>query len=640
MPRSFFSNIQAIIIDHKYLFLFLIVGIISIPVPLYFPLSGIDPSCVIGINLAYLNHLQYGTDIVYTYGVLGFLAWQLVLNYNLWRTSLLFSALTYILFSVSVFFLLKKFSAEWFHYIIFLPLLYVILTLKMPNLWLLLSLSILLYLILDRKEPNETILAGLGGIGFLLALDSHIKFDVFLNSLILIITFCAISLFLKQNSRRSLMLLASYFTSFFLIWAAAGQNFANIPAYLIGGFEIIRGYNEAMTVQGPLWQVFAGIFAILLFCVLLVYFAIRKERDVLIFFCLNIFILFSAFKTGFGRHDGHVVQFFCVYLLFLGIFMVLLTKELVHKDFRKLIIPCLLIGLLTTGFFSYCVYLDNPKIFQQNAVFMSPSYEYSFKLITNEQLFQHRVDIQRENLTEVYNLHTTFLQNIDRQTVDIFPSDIALCWGYGLNWSPRPVFQSQQAYTQYLDDINSRHFTGTGSPEKILFAYKTIDGRYAPFDEPKTFRTILEHYSYSDQSGQFILLNRSVEEIGPREIMTGSASGKMGYPVGIPTSDNLVFGEVNIRYSNFGNLMKIVYKPAPLFIRFQLNNISTTQRYRFVPDTAENGLLLSAYIENGTTLAEIFKGRINHDITGFIIETDHPEQYMNEFPVTFYSLNA
>jgi len=69
-------------------------------------------------------------------------------------------------------------------------------------------------------------------------------------------------------------------------------------------------------------------------------------------------------------------------------------------------------------------------------------------------------------------------------------------------------------------------------------------------------------------------------------------------------------------------------------------NNETTQRYRFIPDTAENGLFLSGYIRNGTTLAEIFNGRINHDITGITIETDHPEYYMDEFPVDFYSIKV
>ena len=640
MPRSIILKFISLIAKYKYLVLFLIIGIISIPVPLYLPVAGIDPSAVIGINLAFLNHFQYGVDIVYTYGVLGFLAWQLVLDYNLWRASLLFSAATYVIFVIAVFFLLKKFSAEWFHYLIFLPLLYVILTLKMPFWWLLLSLSIFLYLILTRKAPSELIIPGLASIGFLLALDSHIKFDMFLNSLFLVFIFCALCFLLKKDFRMPLVLMASFFSFLLLIWAATGQNFTHIPAYLIGGFEIVKGYNEAMTLQGPVWQVYAGIFTILFFCVLGGYFSIRKQKEILIFFIFNLFILFSAFKTGFGRQDGHIVQFFCIYLLFLGVIMVPLTKELSHKNSRNFIIPCLLITLLIMGFFSYGVYLDSPSIVKRNIIFMSPLYDHSIKLINDEQFFEQQVDIQRKKTKETYLVNATILENIDQKSVDIFPSDIAFSWAYGLTWSPRPVFQSQQAYTQYLDDINSRHFTGIGSPDKILFAYKTIDGRYAPFDEPKTFRTILLNYSYSDQAGQFILLNRTIQAIGNTEIRIGSSSGKMGDLVRVPISDGLVFGEITIRYSLFGNFMRIVYKPAPVYIKFQVTNNTTTQRYRFVPDTAENGLFLSGYIGNRTTLAEVFRGTINHDITGIIIETDSSGQYMNEFPISFYSLKA
>ena len=640
MPRPFFSKFISLVVKYNYLFLFLIIGILSIPPPLYFPAAGMDPSGVLGINLAFLNHFQYGKDLVYTYGVLGFLAWQMVLDYNLWRASLLFSALSYTIFSVSVFLLIKKFSAEWFHYLIFIPLLYVILTLKMPFWWLLISLSLFLYLVMTQKGPPGIMLFGLAGIGFLLALDSHIKFDMFLNSLFLVAIFCIADFLIKKDFREPLVLLASYFSSLILIWAATGQNFVNVTAYLVGGFELIKGYNEAMTVQGPLWQVYAATFSILFFGILVAYFAIRKQKEVLVFFGLNAFILFSAIKTGFGRHDGHVVQFFCIYLLFLGIVLVLLTKELGQIKFRKFIIPCLLITILTIGFFSYAVYLDNPSIFKKNAVFLSPSFDYSFRLLNNEQLFQHQVGTHREKIKEAYPVNATVLQNMGQQSVDIFPWDIALCWGYGLNWSPRPVFHSQQSYTQYLDDLNSRHFLGAGSPEKILYAYKSIDGRYPPFDEPKTFRTVLLQYSYRDQSGQFIVLNRSANEIRYTEVFRSSLTGKMGDLVRVPASDDLVFGEVDIRYSTFGELLKIVYKTAPVYIRFKLVNNDTTQRYRLVPGTAENGLFLSGYIGNGTTLAEIFKGGVTHDIAGIIIETDHPEQYVSEFPIVFYALKA
>lgn len=96
-----------------------------------------------------------------------------------------------------------------------------------------------------------------------------------------------------------------------------------------------------------------------------------------------------------------------------------------------------------------------------------------------------------KDLQNQYPLSPEILAMLANHTVDVFPWDVALAYAYGLDWDPRPVFQSYSAYTASLDALNAAHFNSNSSPDYVIFAAESIDGRYPLFDEPATFRSLL-----------------------------------------------------------------------------------------------------------------------------------------------------
>jgi len=229
-------------------------------------------------------------------------------------------------------------------------------------------------------------------------------------------------------------------------------------------------------------------------------------------------MLFSVFKSGFVRHDGHVLIFLAVFALFLGFILVSLTNELKASKMKSFMTFNIILCLAMIGSFMTCICIIAPWVPQANVISNAPSTELSLCLMSNETLFDNLVTSQKESIKNTYPLEPTLVDRINNQSVDIFPWDVALCWAYDLNWSPRPVFQSYTAYTPYLDTINSQHFVDIEkSPKNILYFYSSIDGRYPLFEEPETFRTILNNYSYVDQSNGFIQLNRSSRPVGESE---------------------------------------------------------------------------------------------------------------------------
>lgn len=633
-----YSRIKPALIEHKYFFLYLMVGVWTFQLFSHLPNPGLDPSWGIGINWAHVNNFQFGTDAVFTYGILGFLGHPLTLDYNLWKMSIIFSVLTNFLLIFSSYLLLREFCARWYHYVFLIPILLVILPVTAPQWKMLISLSLFLYLILVQKSTPGTHLLYLSAIGFGLAVNSLIKFDMLWNSLYLIVAFCSIGFISKRNIKQGAILIISFILSFWAIWLTMQQHPENILPYLRGGFELTRGYSEAMAISGPLWHVIVGCISLLFIMMVGVYFFIHKRRDLVIFFILTGFTLFSVFKSGFVRHDTHVLIFLAVCALFLGFILGLLTDELKTSKMKPFMTFNIILCLAMIASFMASICIIAPWALQANVISNAPSTELSLRLMSDETLFDNLVASRKESIKDIYPLKLTLIDRINNQSVDIFPWDVALCWTYDLNWSPRPVFQSYTAYTPYLDTINNQHFVADeGSPKNILYAYSSIDGRYPLFEEPKTFRTILNNYSYVDQSSGFIHLNRSSRPVGEAEDI-GLKTVKMGEPIGIPEYNGEVFGHIDVQYTLLGNLMKSIYKPEPVYVQFQLKDGITSQWYRFIPDNAVNGLFLSQYVGDADTLAWIFQGHLINDIHTITIRTDHPEYYEDTIQVRFVGL--
>ena len=220
-----------------------------------------------------------------------------------------------------------------------------------------------------------------------------------------------------------------------------------------------------------------------------------------------------------------------------------------------------------------------------------------------------------------------------------FPWDISLAWAYDLKWSPRPIFQSYSAYTQYLDKKNSRHFIGNNAPDVILYTGKSIDGRYPIFEEPSTFRNILLNYKYQNNSGTWIILSHSKDtDLSNRTEYLGTTEAKIGEIAEVPNYNGYIFGYFTFDYNLFGKVVKMIYKPPPAKIKFVLKDGEITQEFRFIPGTAKNGLFLSQYADNNEEISSLLRGELRNNIKGLIIDTSNPAFYSKNITLRFVGI--
>ena len=267
--------------NHQYWIVPLIFGIWTLPNPIIFPDSGLDPSWVVGLNLAFLENLQFGKDIIFTFGPLGFLWEPMLLDYRLWVLSLIFTLTIHFLFIACVFYVVKKAFGKLNFQFMLIP----ILIFAIPyfiDYKLLIIASLISYIILTDDFLSKKHYSVLAFIGLLLSIATLIKFTAFFMSISIIVMFFICCILVKKDIKCGIYLLLSYFIFLISIWAVAGQDFTNLVAYLYSGMEISNGYVDAMGVFGPGWQVLLGIVSL---CIFLLQLSLRQENQKKMWLC-------------------------------------------------------------------------------------------------------------------------------------------------------------------------------------------------------------------------------------------------------------------------------------------------------------------------------------------------------------------
>jgi len=188
-------------------------------------------------------------------------------------------------------------------------------------------------------------------------------------------------------------------------------------------------------------------------------------------------------------------------------------------------------------------------------------------------------------------------------TVDVYGNWQSVAIAYGLDYRPRPVFQSYIAYDAALAAMNARHLRDD-PPQSLLFAINYTDGRYPALDDALSWPEILAHYAPVAASRDFVAMRR----MKPRTLRVVAARtlhGRLGEPLAIPPAA-LLWAEVHVETTMLGKLLAFAYKLPEL--RIAVNGIEG----RFLRRTAGAGFLLSPIV---TQPRELFGGQPARSMT-------------------------
>lgn len=551
------------------------------------PSVGLDSSWNGGLAMAIHDGLQWGRDIVFTYGPLGFMNGQGLWYGDLGMIAFAYLSSLYVAFCITLVWALRRLVGG-------LPA--VAIAFLIVTVLPLVEQAIVVALLLSMRaltgERSERAIHALvfGGASFA-AVEMLIKF----SAGPVIATFFLIALIgLRARWWQVCAYLGLLAAEVLALWLITGQSLGEVPNFLRNTYEIISGFSAAMvtTTDVPAWQVTVATIAAAGVMVGLVVASTQGAyRDARARWCgiaLMGLAAFTVFKEGVVRTDaGHLSLFFSTACI-LWIAIPWARSRWYWMLAGVAVIVAIGWPVRPTG--------------QANNLDVVANVGHAFDQVETLTSASRREELReagRASMEAIYQLEPETLAALRGHTVAIEPWEIGVAWAYDLDWQPLPVFQNYSAYTARLDRINSAALLSRNGPERLLrenvglvfpeFPTRGIDGRFPGWDPPEQARTALCNFAVVRASERWQVLARVPDRCGASRPL-GTVEVDPGEEVAVPAPKPHEVVWARINGVEVGGLERLLASVSHARTRHAI--VNGKRSYRLIPGTAADGLML------------------------------------------------
>ena len=570
----------------------------------------IEDSWIQVLHLAFLKHLRFGRDIVFTFGPWGFL-------YGGYRPEThLISVLVWLGLAIIFWWSgwrvaqlsFQNDLARWVWLMAVTSLTGITVFLNIDARLISFPLLLLLLHYLDEdgrmRGSRNALLVGIG-------LLSLVKFTILILSAGILLAIAVDTLWRK---RRTPWDLAAFVGAILLFWLSAGQRWGSLGPYLRNSWEMTAGYTEAMMSTGPHEAEFVVGFVILALA-LGANVALATWKRLRSFGLLPLgavgFTIFNIFKYGFVRDDGHEALAAAI-LLLVSLMCLTMTWPSARKQHWWLqacsFLP--MIAVYVFAVFSFQRFEEPPFTEQWVETFGPLKWLAPIELLYNGGQLRRAYDQFLSGYREEFPLPP-----IDGDT-DLYSWNQIELFANRLRYRPRPVFQSYSAYTPRLAELNAAHLRNENAAQTIVWDGFTMDGRYGSLEDGLSWPELLTRYDVRQVEVSFVVLSRSRI---PRRYMLSplrESTIKFGEPLSLPATGNgLVWAEIEVNRSPIGSLVSTLFKPPVLSLQTTLRS-GQLRTNRFVPEMARSGFVLSPFVDGCPEFAALASAERPQRLTG------------------------
>jgi hypothetical protein len=579
------------------------------------PIGELDPSWQAVLEFAAQKRLQFGSEIIFTYGPLGFLFQP----YGFGMFPLLRSIVALTFSGVVAFAALNlALRIRGIAKCLFLFWLLLFPSPSLPGTELVFVYFIAVFIsfvLLDAKY-NRSLSKRL--LVFYLCSLALVKFSFFIPILFLL-GICVIDRICRQDREGALELVACAVISFVFLWLVLGQSLEGFFQYLRASQQMASGYTEAMSVAPQprvlKYALRAGV--LFLFALVATCAVARQKREIIAPAMIIVLFSFTAWKQGFVRADGHVLMF----LYFLPV----AYGFLFHSAFSGSIAGAFRMVLLV-GYFA----VAGLCLMAVNAIFPG------LPLTQAKSLGEHLLANSRSLialLTPASSLPgqsprdfrpedrlPKIARRVGDSPIDVFNYRQGAALLNDLNYRPRPVIQSYSAYTPDLLRANLDFYRSASRPSYVLFSLETIDGRFPTLDDALLLPYILANYQPVLAEHHFLLMERTPGP--PRDVTYDrvySASLDIGQKLDMASwNTSPFFLRVSTTPTLLGRILSLLYQPPAYKLEVELDE-GGKRDFRFIGGMASQGFLVNPLLENNPDVLDLVSGENQKKIRSIAI---------------------
>ncbi len=560
----------------------LIVALLAWPVAFGVAGTGPDLSWMGGLYMGIHDGKDFGSEIVFTYGPLGFLDWPILWYSGLAVLAFAFTAVLYLALVVTLIAVLERAVG-----LLAAALIAFLFCVSIPDLEqvpLILGVGLAL-LALREDRPGYAVGVLAAGGGALAAVECLVKLSV--GPVILVV--CLLAMFGARADRRQWAAFGvTFLGGSLLLWLIASQSPASLWDYAKNGAQVVSGYNEAMGVGGAeRWEEVALVLGAGALVVASVLAPLRDRRARWSGTLLVAVAAFATFKYGIVRFEpNHAALAFSALL---GIWLVIPWPR---RRAAAFLACTVVVGAIALHAYPSSARLDPV---QNLTAFID-----SAELVARPGRRQQLVDEGRANLQATYALEPRTLAAMEGKRVAVEPWEIAVAWAYELDWQPLPVFQNYTAYTPDLDRLNSAQVESPDGPQVILrqnpgnplpFGARSLEGRLPAWDPPEQSFAIACNFTPVRTTPTWQVLERTADRCGEPRLIA-SRTAEPGETVAVPRAhrDEIVLLRLGgAKIEGLERIKSLLWR-APVETAVLNDGLVS---YRLVPGTTGDGLVVS-----------------------------------------------
>ncbi len=568
------------------------------------PSAELDSSWQQVIAHAAVSGWQWGRDIAFTFGPLGF-AWNaFYMEPLLWQTLLLKSAFVGALVA-GVVGMLGRTPTLWV-----LPLYALIAfagSVLGPGMYSIVPLLAALNYFRDPEDATLGLVVPLVMVSGLLALTYASSGAMSLAIFLLMDA--------SRLKRRRVPIFFPLMLSAALAgFALAGQSLSTLADYLRSSLEMISGYADAMSLEGRPGEMGIFVFLGLLAMAMVVRCESnslrdpRRRVDSLLLLASMVVYWFIMFKTGFVRHDLHSVWSWSA--LAIGLAGYLATREAISSNkglaiamFSVAAASCCVEAMLVRGGDRVSfIAMQAQRVFADTPMrALAETHEVLLNTVAWRKAMQQNRDSARAAARVAY------AELRMPGTVDMMGHEQGALLMQDVDLQPRPVFQDFSAYTPWLIELNRAHLRGSRAAERILLSTEAIDNRYPMMDRGNTVLELLALYRPERIAAEYLVLRRRDAPLNLALSAMRDREAMLGQWIEVDTSDAPVILNADVRPNALGLLARLLYRLPLLELTVKLAD-GTERSHRIVPAYARDGMLLSPYIDGIVSYAAMATG--------------------------------
>lgn len=557
---------------------------------IYLPRDVLGPTLDSSIQGA-LSHfaekqMQFGREVMFTYGPLGYLVPE-IYDGTFFNRKLIYELLSKLLIAAVVIQIARQ-----------LPFLSRVLLLS--SVWILAPR-------LGNSYPEVLFYFAIAATGLILSRDDRLR-RYFLPPLLVFLAFVSLIKFtllaysfvvvlllsiywaIQGNWKTCLSVLAAYGALVVVAWTMAGQMWVNFPTWIFTSVQVASGYQQCLGInpEPGILHLALGAAAVGICLFGVAGYALRRNLSAYLPVACLLTGYWTSWKHGLVRADDHVNIFFGFCLLGFLSFPAFVDHLVSGMRVRQILsgVGCL---LCLAGIYIQ----DSPFLTNGPSNTVSHLFETTRRLLSitnykaelNEQLSaqRKRFDCPRTRA------------EVGTSTIDVFGHNQGIALLNDLNYHPRPAFQSYVACTQFLIRANAEFYRSDNAPAYVISSPQSVDDRFPAQDDAEALRVLLLDYELVSEENGWLLWRRSVVRRTVTEEITGADAMETGFNREVQLSQRNLWSRIDIRETALGKLRSFFYKPPILFISVtDEDHVSST--YRILPPIARSGFILDPYL--------------------------------------------